>query len=96
MDPQNFNPIPIPELIKLRKANIIKYTIEPLMKRYHWYDKTIAQREGQYGLIYDEIVHQVPINVLSPREVGELATAVLGMSPPVPDRVEGPRPCLCD
>ena len=90
------NPIPTSYQTKLIQANITKYVIEPLMKRYHWYDKTIAQREGQYGLIYDEIVHQVPINVLSPREVGELATAVLGMSPPVPDRVEGSRPCLCD
>ena len=90
------HPIPTSYQTKLIQANIIKYVIDPLMKRYHWYDKTISQREGHYGLIYDEIVHQVPINVLSPREVGELATAVLGMSPPVPDRVEGPRPCLCD
>lgn len=90
------NPIPIHEQIILRKANIIKYTIEPLMKRYHWYDKTIAQREGQYGLIYDAILREVSSFVLTPRELGELATAVLGMSPPVHDRVEGHRPCLCD
>lgn len=90
------NPIPTPEQIILRKATIIKYVIEPLMKRYHWYDKTDAQREGQFGLIYDEIIHEVSPFVLTPREIGELATAVLGMSPPVPDRVERPRPCLCD
>ena len=90
------HPIPTPEQIILRKATIIKYVIEPLMKRYHWYDKTIAQREGQYGLIYDAILREVSSFVLTPRELGELATAVLGMSPPVPDRVEGHRPCLCD